>query len=149
MKPFKRYRSLCDCNKKKKSRKKRRQRRYRKLGKRRRKEERLSFPKPKIEMKEEDYLWDRFTYGGMGFDTDIYDGFEKMRAATLLGDIGCLHQRTKNLLKYVHTNSKYGILLQYQILTLRNPFQYLQDKKAGLTRFLSICQVERIKIRWP
>ena len=30
----------------------------------RRKEERLSFPKPKIkERKEEDSLWDRFTYG--------------------------------------------------------------------------------------
>ena len=43
----------------------------------------------------------------MGFDTDISDGVAKMRAATLLGDIVRLHQRTKNPLKYVHANSKY------------------------------------------
>ena len=40
----------------------------------------------------------------MGFDTDISDGVAKMRAATLLGKIIRLHQRTKNLRKYVHTN---------------------------------------------
>ena len=44
----------------------------------------------------------------MGFDTDISDGVEKMRAATILGEIICLHQRTKNPLKYVHKNSMYG-----------------------------------------
>ena len=44
----------------------------------------------------------------MGFDTDISDGVSKMRAATLLGGIFCLHQCTKNPMKYVHTNSKYG-----------------------------------------
>ena len=39
----------------------------------------------------------------MGFDTDISDGFAKMRSATLLGDIVRLHQRTTNILKYVLT----------------------------------------------
>ena len=39
-----------------------------------------------------------------GFDTGIYDGVSKMRAATLLGDIVRLHQRTKSKLKCVHTN---------------------------------------------
>ena len=48
----------------------------------------------------------------MGFDTDIYDGVARMRAATHLGDIFRLHQRTKNLLEYVHTNSKYGHLIE-------------------------------------
>ena len=47
----------------------------------------------------------------MGFDTGISDGVTKMRAATLLGDIFRLHQRTKNSLKYVHTYSKYGNLV--------------------------------------
>ena len=44
----------------------------------------------------------------MVFDTDISDGVAKMRAATLLGDIGRLYQRTKTPLKYVQTNSKFG-----------------------------------------
>ena len=48
----------------------------------------------------------------MGFDTDISDGVAKMRAATLLVDIVCLHQCTKNPLKCVHTNSKYRHLVE-------------------------------------
>ena len=47
----------------------------------------------------------------MVFDTDISDGVAKMRVATILGEIVRLHQRTKNMLKYVHTNSKYGHLV--------------------------------------
>ena len=47
----------------------------------------------------------------MGFDTGIYDGVTKIRASTLLGDIFHLHQLTKNPLKYVHQNSKYGHLV--------------------------------------
>ena len=47
----------------------------------------------------------------MGFDTDISDGVAKIRAAALLVDIVSLHQCTKNMLKYVHTNSKYGHLV--------------------------------------
>ena len=46
----------------------------------------------------------------MGFDTDIFDGVVKIRAAIILREIVCLHQYTKNILKYVHTNSKYGHL---------------------------------------
>ena len=42
-----------------------------------------------------------------GFDTGIFYGVVKMRAATILGDIFRLHQFNKNPLKYVHTNSKY------------------------------------------
>ena len=34
-----------------------------------------------------------------------------MRAATLLGDIVGLYQCTKNMLNYVHKNSKYGHLV--------------------------------------
>ena len=44
----------------------------------------------------------------MGFCTDISDGVSKLRASTLLGDIVLLRQFTKNTLKYVHTQSKYG-----------------------------------------
>ena len=40
----------------------------------------------------------------MCFDTGLTDGFTKMRAATLLGDIVHLHQCTKNLLNFVHKN---------------------------------------------
>ena len=47
----------------------------------------------------------------MGFDTDISAGVAKMRAATLLGEIVCLHQHTKNPLNYIHRNSKYGHLV--------------------------------------
>ena len=47
----------------------------------------------------------------MGFDNYIYDGVVKMRAATLLGDIVHLHQRTKDPMKYVHTNSNYRHLV--------------------------------------
>ena len=47
----------------------------------------------------------------MGFDTDIYDGVEKIISATLLEDIVRLHQLTKNPLKCVHKNSKYGYLV--------------------------------------
>ena len=46
----------------------------------------------------------------MGFDNDISDGVEKMRAAIPLVEIVRLHQHTKNPLKYVHTNSNYGHL---------------------------------------
>ena len=46
-----------------------------------------------------------------GFDTGIVYGVVKMTAATLLGEIVCLHQCTNNTLKYVHTNSKYGNLV--------------------------------------
>ena len=47
----------------------------------------------------------------MGFDTDIYDGVTKMRAATILGDIVRLHQCNKYPLKYVHKESKYRHLV--------------------------------------
>ena len=44
----------------------------------------------------------------MGFDTGLYKGVAKIRVATLLGDIICLHQCTKTVMNYFHTNSKYG-----------------------------------------
>ena len=85
----------------------------------------------------------------MGFGTDIYDGVAKMRASTLLGDIVCLHQRTKTPLKYVHKNSKYGHLVAIPAYDNQDFFQDLQETKSGLTKFLSICNVERRKIGWP
>ena len=48
----------------------------------------------------------------MGFDTDISNGVAKMRAATLLGEIFRLHQRTKNPPNYFHTNSKYENIVE-------------------------------------
>ena len=56
------------------------------------------------------YIYPMLEY--MGFDTDISDGFAKMRAATVLGDIFGLHQRTKTPLKYFQTKSKYGNLVE-------------------------------------
>ena len=44
----------------------------------------------------------------MGFDSYISDGVAKIRSAALLGEIARLRQRTRNTLKYVHTNSKFG-----------------------------------------
>ena len=83
----------------------------------------------------------------MGFDTNISDRIAKMRAATLLGDIFQLHQRTKTLLKYVQKTSGYGILLQYQLLTHKNIFQEMKDTKAGLIELFSIFEVESRKKR--
>ena len=59
----------------------------------------------------------------MGFDTGIYDGFAKLRAATILGDILRLHKFTKNILKYVQKTQSMGILLQYQLLPPSNFFK--------------------------
>ena len=58
----------------------------------------------------------------MGFYNDISDGVAKMRAATLLVDIFRLHQHTKNSLKYVHTNSKYGHLSALQAYDTQESF---------------------------
>ena len=43
----------------------------------------------------------------MGFYTDISDGVSKMKAAALSGEVVRLHQRTKNMPKYVHMDSDY------------------------------------------
>ena len=42
-----------------------------------------------------------------------------------------------------------GIFFQYQILPPINSFQDLQETNSGLTKFCSICQMSRSKIRWP
>ena len=47
----------------------------------------------------------------MGLDTAIFYGVAKMVSATLLGDIFRLRQCTKNMLKYIHKNSRYGYLV--------------------------------------
>ena len=47
----------------------------------------------------------------MGFDTDISDGYIKTRTAPILGEIFRLYQRTKNMMKCVHKNSNYGLLV--------------------------------------
>ena len=65
----------------------------------------------------------------MGFDTDISGGVTEMRAATILGDIVRLHLRTKNPLKYVHTNSKYGHLVAIPASDTHESFsRYARDK---------------------
>ena len=63
----------------------------------------------------------------MGFDTDIFDGVVKMRAATLLGEIVRLHQRTINPLKYVYENSNYGHLVA--ILASENQESFSRAEK--------------------
>ena len=47
----------------------------------------------------------------MGFGTGISDGVAKVMTATILVEIVLLHHHTKNPLKYVYTNSKYGHLV--------------------------------------
>ena len=85
----------------------------------------------------------------MGFDTDIYDGFEKMRAATILGEIVRLHQCTKNTLKYVHNNSKYGHLVSITASNNQESFSRAVRDKVWLDEILLIFQIERRKIKWP
>ena len=46
-------------------------------------------------------------------------------------------------------NQSMATFLQYWLLTPMNIYQELQETKAGLTKFFSIHQVERSKIRWP
>ena len=72
----------------------------------------------------------------IGFGTDISDGVAKMRAANILGEIFRLHQRTKNLLKYVHTNSNYG----HPVVIPAS------ETEEFLSRAASIHQVERMRI---
>ena len=72
-----------------------------------------------------------------------------MRAATLLGDIVGLYQCTKNMLNYVHKNSKYGHVFAIPAAATQECFEDLQETKSGLTKSFFIRQVERRKIRWP
>ena len=52
-----------------------------------------------------------------------------MRAANILGDIVRLHQCTKNILKYVHTNSKYGHIVAMSASDTQESFsRYARDK---------------------
>ena len=83
----------------------------------------------------------------MGFGSDVSDGVVKMRAAILMGEIFRLHQRTKNPLKYVHTNSNYGHLVSMPDSDTQDSLQELQEIKTGLTKFLSIHLVVGRKIR--
>ena len=83
----------------------------------------------------------------MGFDTDISDGVTKMRAATILGDIVRLRQRTKNLMKYVHTNSNYGHIVAIPASGTQEFFSITERDKVWDEKLFSIRQVERKKIR--
>ena len=85
----------------------------------------------------------------IGFDTDISDGVVKLRVANILGEIVRLCKCTKTPLKYVHKNSKYGHLVAIPAYDNQDFFQDLQKTRSGLTKFLSICNVERRKIGWP
>ena len=59
----------------------------------------------------------------IGFDTGIFDGVTKIKAATIFGDISRLHKFTKNKVMYVQKTQIMGTLFQYQILTPRNIIQ--------------------------
>ena len=58
----------------------------------------------------------------MGFDADISGGEKKTRAATLLGYNVHFHKCTKNPLKYVHTDSKYGNLFKIPVSSTQESF---------------------------
>ena len=83
------------------------------------------------------------------FDTDIYDGVAKMRAATLLGEILRPHQQTKNPLKYAHTDSNYGHLVAIPTSETQESFSRAARDKVWVDKNLLRYQVERRKIRWP
>ena len=59
-----------------------------------------------------------------------------MRAATLLGDIVRLHQHTKNPLRYVHTNSKYGHLIAILASDTREKFSRAARDKGWVDMIL-------------
>ena len=85
----------------------------------------------------------------MSFYTDISDGFAKMRATILLGDIVRLHQCTKNTLNYVNKNSKYGHLVAIPDFDTQDSFSRDERCKGSVDKVFSICQSENGKIRWP
>ena len=72
----------------------------------------------------------------MGFGTDVSDGVAKMRAATILGDIFHLHQHTKNLLKDVHTNSKYGHIFSIPASDTQESFSRSAREKVWVDKIL-------------
>ena len=72
----------------------------------------------------------------MGFDTFISDGVVKIRAATLLGDIFCLHQRTKNMLKYFHTKSKYRHIVAIPYSDTQNSFSRAVRDKGSVDKII-------------
>ena len=72
----------------------------------------------------------------MGFDTDISDGVAKSRATTILGDIVCLHQCTKNTLNYVHTNSNYGHIVAIPSSDTQESFSRFARYKGWIDNML-------------
>ena len=72
-----------------------------------------------------------------------------MRAATLLGEIVRLHQRTKNPLKYVHKNSKCGHLVEIPSSDTQESFSIATRDKGWVDGIVFHRQVERRKTRWP
>ena len=72
----------------------------------------------------------------MGFDTFISDGVVKIRAATLLGGIFCLHQRTKNMLKYFHTKSKYRHIVAIPYSDTQNSFSRAVRDKGWVDKII-------------
>ena len=84
----------------------------------------------------------------MGFDIDISDGFAKMRAANILGEIVRLHQHTKNPLKYVDTNSKYGHIVAIPASDTNESFSGAARYKGWVDEiiFHSSCKKEENKV---
>ena len=72
----------------------------------------------------------------MEFDANVTDGVEKMRATTILVEIVGLHQCTKNLLKNVHTNSKYRPLVVIQASDTQELFSISAKDKVWFDKTL-------------
>ena len=79
----------------------------------------------------------------MDFCTDISDGVAKIGEATLLGDIFCLRQFTKNPLKHVHTNSKYGHLVSIPDSDTKESFSRAARDKLWVDKKISVRKVEK------
>ena len=72
----------------------------------------------------------------MSFDTAVSGGVAKLRVATILGDIFRLIQLTKHLLKYVHTNSNYGHLVEIPASDTKESFSRAAKYKGWVEDIL-------------
>ena len=72
----------------------------------------------------------------MGLDSDMSDEVANMRSATLLGDIACFHQHTKNSLNYVHTNSKYEYIVAIPAADALESFSVSAREKGWVDKII-------------
>ena len=72
----------------------------------------------------------------MGLYTGVSDVVAKICADTILEDIVRLNQRTKNPLKYVHTNSKYGHIFSIPASDTQESFSISARDKVWVDKIL-------------